>query len=78
VGTNFDEFVFQGCEESVDAVGAAVGCLRVEEAGVNEAFCNSLLSCEGLFALEAANVGKSRLDGLRDSLVCPNGRAVDI
>jgi hypothetical protein len=31
--TNFDAFVFQGCEESIDVVGAAVGLPRVEEAG---------------------------------------------
>jgi hypothetical protein len=76
--TNLDPFVFQGCEETVDAVGVAVDGLCVKEAGVSEAFCDSLLSREGLLALEAANVGKSRLDGLRDSLVCPNGRVVDI
>jgi hypothetical protein len=50
----------------------------VKEAGVHEAFCDSLLSRKGLLALEAANVGNSRLDCLRDSLVCPNGRIVDI
>jgi hypothetical protein len=50
----------------------------LEEAGVHEAFCDSLLSRKGLLALEAANVGKSRLGGLRDSLVCPNGRVVHI
>jgi hypothetical protein len=52
--------------------------MSVEEAGVHEASCDSLLSRKGLFALEAASVGKSRLDGLRDSLVCPNIRVVDI
>jgi hypothetical protein len=30
--TNFDPFVFQGCEESVDAVGAPVGSQCIEEA----------------------------------------------
>jgi hypothetical protein len=78
VETNFDPFVFHGCEESVDAVGTTVGSLCVEEAGVNEAFGDSLLSRKGRPALEAANIGKSRLDGLRDNLVCPNGRVVDI
>jgi hypothetical protein len=77
VETSFDPFVFRGCEESVDAVGAAVGSLCVDEAGVHEAFGDSLLSRKGLLALEAANIGKSLLDGLRDSLVCPNGRVVD-
>jgi hypothetical protein len=78
VETNFDTFVVKGCEESIDAVGAVVGCMRIEEAGVSEALGDSLRSREGLLTLEAANVGKSRLDGLRDSLVCPNGRVVDI
>jgi hypothetical protein len=50
----------------------------VEEVGVREAFGDSLLSCKGFLALESANIVKSRLDGLRDSLVCPNGRVVDI
>jgi hypothetical protein len=68
VETNFETFVCQGCEEFVDAVGAPVGCMRVQETGVHEAFCDSLLSREGLLALEAANVGKSRLDGLRDNM----------
>jgi hypothetical protein len=35
----------------------------VEEAGLHEAFGDSLLSRKGLLALEAANIGKSRLDG---------------
>jgi hypothetical protein len=59
VETNFDALVFQGCEESVDAVGAAVGCLGVEEAGVDEALGDSYLSSEGLLALEATYIGKS-------------------
>jgi hypothetical protein len=78
VKTNFDPFVFYGCEESVDAVSDAVGRLCVEEAGVHEAYSDSLLSRKGLFALEAANIYESRLDALRDSLVCPNGSVVDI
>jgi hypothetical protein len=66
VETNLDPFVFQGCEEAVDAVGAAVGRLCVEEAGVYEAFGDSLLSGKGLLAFESSNIiGKSRLDGLR-------------
>jgi hypothetical protein len=44
VETNFDPFVFHGCEEAVDAVGAAVGRLCVEESGIYEAFGDSLLS----------------------------------
>jgi hypothetical protein len=52
--------------------------MRVEEAGVNEALGDSLLSREGLLKLAAANVGKSRLDGRHDNLVCSNGRVVDI
>jgi hypothetical protein len=33
VETNFDEFfLLHGCEESIDAVGASLGCLRVEKA----------------------------------------------
>jgi hypothetical protein len=50
----------------------------VEEAGVHEAFGDSLLSSKGLLAFETANIGKSRLDGMRDSLVCPNGCVMDI
>jgi hypothetical protein len=50
-------FVFWGCEESVNAVGAAVNNMCVEEAGVHVAFGDSLLSHKGL--LEAANIGKS-------------------
>jgi hypothetical protein len=42
--TNFDTSVFEGYEESVDAAGAAVGCVRVEEPGVKEALGESLLS----------------------------------
>jgi hypothetical protein len=76
VETNFDALVFQGCEEFVDAVGAAVGCLGVEEAEVCEALGDSLFSSEGLLALEASYVGKSRVDGLLDNLVCTNGRVV--
>jgi hypothetical protein len=57
VETNFDPFVFQSCEESVDAASAPVGSLCVEEAEVHELFYDSLLSCKGLLALEAANVG---------------------
>ena len=76
--TNFEAFVFQCREEAVDAVGAAVGSLCVEESGVDEAFGDSLLSGKGLLAFESSNVGKSRLDGLRDSLVCPNGRVCNI
>jgi hypothetical protein len=37
VETNFNPFVFQGREESVDAVGAAVDSMCAEEAGVDEA-----------------------------------------
>jgi hypothetical protein len=78
VETNFETFVFHGCEGSVDAVGVAVNSLCVEEAGVHdEACCDSLLSREGLLTLEAVNVGKSLLGGLRDSLMCPNGRVLD-
>jgi hypothetical protein len=77
--TNFAPIVFHGWEESVGAVGLAVGSMCVEEAGVHEAFVSdSLLFRKGLLALEAANIGKSRLDCLRDNLVCPNGRVVDI
>jgi hypothetical protein len=78
VETNFDAFVFQSWEESIYVIGASVGYLGVEEAGVYEGLGDSLLSSEGLLALEASNVGKSRLDGMRDSLVCPNGRVVHI
>jgi hypothetical protein len=31
---------------------------------------------EGLLSLELTNVGKSRLDGMRDNLACPNSRVV--
>jgi hypothetical protein len=34
VEPNFDVLIFKGYEESVDTVGAAVGCLGVKEAGV--------------------------------------------
>jgi hypothetical protein len=78
VDTSFNAFVFQGCEESIDTVGATVGCLRVEEAGEYEALDDSSLSSEGLLALESINLGTSRLDGMRDSLVCPNGRVMNI
>jgi hypothetical protein len=79
VDASFDSLVFQGCEESVEAVGTAVGNLCVQEAGVHEAFGDSHLSRKGLFALEAANnIGMSRLDGWRGSLVCPLDRVVDI
>jgi hypothetical protein len=78
VETNLDPFVFQGREEAVDAVGAAVGRMCVEGAGVDEAFGDSLLSGKGLLAFESSNVGKSRLDGLRDNLMCPNGRVCNI
>jgi hypothetical protein len=57
------------------AVGAAVGCQRVEKAGVHgEALGDSLLSSEGIAALEPANVGKSSLDGMRDSFVSQRPR----
>jgi hypothetical protein len=59
VETNFDPFVFYGCEESVDAFGAAVGSMCVEKAGVHEAFCDSQLFRADLLALEAVNVVKS-------------------
>jgi hypothetical protein len=59
VETNFDSFVFQGREEAVDAVGAAVGRLCVEESRVDEAFGDSLLPGKGLLAFESSNVGKS-------------------
>jgi hypothetical protein len=78
VETNFDALVFQGCEESIDAADASAGRQSVEEAGVCEALGDSLFSSEGLVALESSNEGKSRLDVLRDSLVCPNGRIVHI
>jgi hypothetical protein len=78
VETNFDALVVMGCGDSVDAVGAAVGCLGVEEAGVYEALGDSFVSSEGLLALEASYVGKLRLNGLRDSLLCPNGRVAHI
>jgi hypothetical protein len=61
VETNFDAFVSHGCEESVDAVDDAIGCLGIEEAGVYEALGDSLLSSEDLLALEASYVGKSRV-----------------
>jgi hypothetical protein len=56
VETNFDPLVFQGCEECVDAIGAPVGNMYVEEAGVNQAFNDSLLSRKGVLALGAANI----------------------
>jgi hypothetical protein len=59
VETSFDAFVFHGCEKSIDAVGAAVGYMDIEEAGVYEALGDSLLSSEGLLALDSANVGRS-------------------
>jgi hypothetical protein len=52
VETSLDTFVFQGCMESVDDVGAVVGRVCVEEAGVNEGLCDSLLPREGLLALD--------------------------
>jgi hypothetical protein len=52
--------------------------LGVEEAGAEEALNDSLFSSEGLLALEVSKVGKSRLDGMRDNLVCPNGRVVHV
>jgi hypothetical protein len=52
--------------------------MGVEEAGVDEALGDSLLSGEGLVTLEASYVGEPRLDSLRGSLVCPNGRVVHI
>eukprot|EP00193_Tetraselmis_chui_P008514 CAMPEP_0177754336 /NCGR_PEP_ID=MMETSP0491_2-20121128/1955_1 /TAXON_ID=63592 /ORGANISM="Tetraselmis chuii, Strain PLY429" /LENGTH=146 /DNA_ID=CAMNT_0019269713 /DNA_START=1331 /DNA_END=1770 /DNA_ORIENTATION=- len=45
VETNFDAGVFEDCEEFIDAIGVAVGCLSAEEAGVYD----SLLSSEGRF-----------------------------
>jgi hypothetical protein len=59
VETNFDAFVVLGCEESVNAVSVAVGCLRDKEAGESEALGDSLRSREDLLALEAANASKS-------------------
>jgi hypothetical protein len=59
VETNFDPFVIQGCEEAVDAVGAAVGRMCVEEAGADEASGDSLFSGKGFLAFESPNVGKS-------------------
>jgi hypothetical protein len=50
-------FIFQGCEDFIDAVGARVGYLRVEEAGVHGALGDSLLSSKGILAFESANVG---------------------
>eukprot|EP00193_Tetraselmis_chui_P000280 CAMPEP_0177761228 /NCGR_PEP_ID=MMETSP0491_2-20121128/5692_1 /TAXON_ID=63592 /ORGANISM="Tetraselmis chuii, Strain PLY429" /LENGTH=192 /DNA_ID=CAMNT_0019277187 /DNA_START=859 /DNA_END=1439 /DNA_ORIENTATION=- len=64
VETNFEAFVFKCREEAVDAVGAAVGSLCVEESGVDEAFGDSLLSGKGLLAFESSNVGS------RDSTAC--------
>jgi hypothetical protein len=78
VETNFDTFVFKGWEESIDVDGASVGCLSFEEADDYEALDDSLLSSKGLLAFESSIVGKSRLDDLRDSFVCPNGRVVNI
>jgi hypothetical protein len=76
VETNFDALVFRGREEAVDAVNEAVGCLGVEDVGVYEALGDTLMSSGGLLAIEASYAGKSRLDGMRDRLVCPNGRVV--
>jgi hypothetical protein len=59
VETNFDAFVFKGCHKSIDAVGAVVGYLPTEEAGIYDALGDSLLSSEGLLALKAANIGRS-------------------
>jgi hypothetical protein len=42
--TNFDLFVFHGCEESVDAIYASVCRLGVEGPGAYEALGDSLLS----------------------------------
>jgi hypothetical protein len=68
VETNFNAFIFKACEEFIDAVDASVGCLSVKEAGLYEALGDSFLSIDGLHAIESPNVGKSRLDDLRDSL----------
>jgi hypothetical protein len=58
--TNFDAFVFKGCHnKTIDAVGAVVGCLPIEETGIYDALGDSLLSSEGLLALKAANIGGS-------------------
>jgi hypothetical protein len=57
VETNFDALAFHGCEDSVDAADAAVSYLSVEEAGLNEALGDSLLSNEGILALETSYVG---------------------
>jgi hypothetical protein len=43
VKTTFDAFFFHGCEESIDAVSASVGCMSVEEPKVDEALGDSLL-----------------------------------
>jgi hypothetical protein len=51
---------------------------RLSKKRGDEALGNSLLSSEGLVALEPSDVGKSRLDGMLDSLACPNGRVVHI
>jgi formylmethanofuran dehydrogenase subunit E len=51
VETNFDAFIFHGCEEPVDAVGASVGHLGVEELGVDVTLGDSLLSSDGLLAI---------------------------
>jgi hypothetical protein len=71
VETNFDAFVFLGCQESVDAVGDSVGSLGVEEPGLDEALGDSFLSRECLFAFKSSSISNSRLDGMRDSLSVP-------
>jgi hypothetical protein len=50
----------------------------VEEVGVDEALGDSLLFVQGLLDMKSIDVGKSRLDGLLLSLVCPNDRVVYI
>jgi hypothetical protein len=67
--SQFDAFVFRGCEDSVESVGASVGRLGVKKPGVDEWPDDSLLSCGDLLSLEPYDVGKSRLDGIRDNLV---------
>jgi hypothetical protein len=78
VDSDFDSLVFQGCEESIDAVGVLVGRLGVGELGVDESLGDSLLSREGLLALEPSNVDTFSFDGMRDSLVYQSGRVVHV
>jgi hypothetical protein len=74
VETNFDALVFQGCEESVDAVGTAVADWLSKNVEYKRRSATRSSQVRAFLPLKRLMHVKSRLDGMRGSLVCPKGR----